>query len=134
MSTNQSVVAPVNDREVVPPLTSWKDIAQYVGKGIRTVQRWERELGFPVRRTNRAQKGVVLAIPREIDTWVKAQQFSDTGRSDRETLPPVSSSIAERKWRASIRESRASERTRKPATWISNDERRCVAQALVLLA
>ena len=28
-------------------LASWKDIAQYVGKGIRTVQRWERELGLP---------------------------------------------------------------------------------------
>ena len=76
----------VNDREVVPPLTSWKDIAQYVGKGIRTVQRWERDLGFPVRRTNPRQKGVVLAIPREIDTWVKSQQFSDTGKSDRATL------------------------------------------------
>jgi len=83
---NTLAIAPVNDREVVPPLTSWKDIAQYVGKGIRTVQRWERELGFPVRRTKPGEKGVVLAIPREIDSWVKSQQFSDTGRSDRTEL------------------------------------------------
>jgi hypothetical protein len=30
-------------------LSSWKDIAKYTGKGVRTVQRWERE-GLPVRR------------------------------------------------------------------------------------
>jgi hypothetical protein len=86
MSTNQSVVAPENDREFATVLTSWKEIARYLGKGVRTVQRWERELGFPVRRTNPGEKSVVLAIPREIDTWVKSQQSSDTGKSDRATL------------------------------------------------
>jgi hypothetical protein len=58
-------------------LTSWKEIAQYVSKGVRTVQRWERELGFPVRRTKRGTKSIVLAIPGEIDVWVQSQQFTD---------------------------------------------------------
>ena len=35
-------------------LSSWKDIAKYMGKGVRTVQRWERHLGLPVRRPNGA--------------------------------------------------------------------------------
>jgi hypothetical protein len=31
-------------------LTGWKDVANYVNKGIRTVQRWEGQFGFPIRR------------------------------------------------------------------------------------
>src|SRR5271154_1660579 len=84
--TNHLAVAPVNDREVAPLLTCWKDIAHYVGKSVRTLQRWERELGFPVRRAEAREKGTVLAIPREINSWVKSQQFSDGGGSDRATL------------------------------------------------
>jgi hypothetical protein len=56
-------------------LTSWKEIAHYVSKGVRTVQRWERELGFPVRRTKHGTKSSVLAVPGEIDTWVQSRQF-----------------------------------------------------------
>ena len=40
-------------------LSSWKDIARYMGKGVRTVQRWERHLGLPVRRPN----GVRIKVP-----------------------------------------------------------------------
>jgi predicted DNA-binding transcriptional regulator AlpA len=56
-------------------MTSWKEIAQYLGKGVRTVQRWERELGFPVRRTRRGTKSSVLAVHGEIDAWVQSRQF-----------------------------------------------------------
>ena len=52
-------------------LTSWKEIANYVGKGVRTIQRWENRFGFPVHRPN-GDKGVVLAIPEEIDAWVRS--------------------------------------------------------------
>ena len=75
--TNLRVMASVSDREVASVLTSWKDIARYVGRGVRTVQRWERELGFPVRRTKSRENGTTLAIPREIDSWVKSQQCTD---------------------------------------------------------
>jgi hypothetical protein len=88
--TNHPAIGPVNDPEVASVLTCWKDIAQYVGKGVRTLQRWERELGFPVRRTKPGEKGSVLAIPREIDAWVKSQQLTtaqqDSALSDRATL------------------------------------------------
>jgi hypothetical protein len=62
----------------IPVLTSWRDIARYLGKSIRTVQRWEGELGLPVRRTKQEGKAVVLAIPEEIDAWVHSQKFRES--------------------------------------------------------
>jgi hypothetical protein len=52
-------------------LTSWKEIAQYMGKGVRTVQRWEECFGLPVRRLNTNSHHAVLAVPEEIDAWVR---------------------------------------------------------------
>jgi hypothetical protein len=52
------------------PLTSWKEIANYLGKGVRTVQRWERELGLPVRRPSHNEKHVVIAFAAELDEWI----------------------------------------------------------------
>lgn len=52
-------------------LSSWKEIAQYLGKGVRTVQRWELELGLPVRRPKPNEKQIVLAFPDELDAWLK---------------------------------------------------------------
>lgn len=51
-------------------LTSWKDIARYMGKGVRTVQRWEQDFGLPVRRPMGSSKKAVLARPRDLDAWV----------------------------------------------------------------
>jgi hypothetical protein len=53
-------------------LTSWKEIASYLGKSIRTVQRWERELGLPVRRPNRHLSGIVIVDQQELDAWLAA--------------------------------------------------------------
>ena len=51
-------------------LTSWKEIASYIGKSVRTVQRWESELGLPVRRPNPGDRNIVLALPEELDRWL----------------------------------------------------------------
>jgi hypothetical protein len=51
-------------------LNSWKEIATYVGRGVRTVQRWERELGMPVHRPRRKNRTAVIGIPRELDAWL----------------------------------------------------------------
>ena len=53
-----------------PVLTSWKEIAAYLGKGVRTVQRWEEELRLPVRRPYGLDKHVVVALPEELDKWM----------------------------------------------------------------
>jgi predicted DNA-binding transcriptional regulator AlpA len=57
---------------VAKVLTSWKEIAQYLGKSSRTAQRWERELGLPVRGKREGSKRSVIAVPREIDAWVRS--------------------------------------------------------------
>jgi hypothetical protein len=51
-------------------LGSWKEIAGYLGKGVRTVQRWEREFGLPVRRPNGGQRRIVHASPEELNRWL----------------------------------------------------------------
>ena len=54
-------------------LGSWKEIASYLGKGVRTVQRWERCSGLPIHRPSGTSKGVVIAFPAELDQWVRRQ-------------------------------------------------------------
>ena len=52
-------------------LSSWKDIAEYLGRGIRTAQRWEQSLGLPVRRpTGATCKSTVAVQSEEIDAWL----------------------------------------------------------------
>lgn len=51
-------------------LTSWKEIAGYMGKGVRTVQRWEQDFGLPVRRPRGADKKAVLARSSDLDAWL----------------------------------------------------------------
>ena len=63
-----------NLSEVPPVLTCWKDIAQYLGKGVRTVQRWEQEFGLPVRRPNGIDhKSPVAANPGDLDAWLRTR-------------------------------------------------------------
>lgn len=40
-----------SDVEHLEILACWKDIARYMGKGVRTVQRREQQFGLPVQRT-----------------------------------------------------------------------------------
>lgn len=65
-----------------PPrvLNSWKEIAQYLGRGVRTVQRWEQFLGLPVRRPHGRSRSAVIAIPEELDAWLrKAHRNGESG-------------------------------------------------------
>lgn len=51
-------------------LSGWKDIATYLGKGVRTAQRYERDLQLPVRRPAGNVRGSVIALGSELDEWV----------------------------------------------------------------
>jgi len=65
-----------------PPqfLCGWKDIANHLGKGVRTVQRYERCMGLPVRRPAGKPRGSVLATKAEIDAWIAASPIRETFR------------------------------------------------------
>lgn len=66
-----------------PVLGSWKEIAAYLGKSVRTVQRWERNLGMPIRRPAAHNQGIVIAIPTDLDEWIQRQTPSAKGRNGR---------------------------------------------------
>lgn len=55
-------------------LDSWKAIAAYLGRDERTVQRWERKLGLPVRRLPGGRGTSVFAYAAELDAWLAANQ------------------------------------------------------------
>lgn len=52
-------------------LHSWKEIAHYLGRGVRTVQRWEREEGLPVHRQAHLKAPTILALTAELDAWLE---------------------------------------------------------------
>lgn len=58
-------------------LSGWKEIANYLGKGVRTVQRYERELSLPVRRPAGKSTGSVVATKAELDGWVSASPIRE---------------------------------------------------------
>jgi len=51
-------------------LTGWKEIATYLVKGVRTVQRWEKVYGLPVHRIGEDGGEIIYAFTREIDAWL----------------------------------------------------------------
>lgn len=53
-------------------LNGWKEIADYLGKGVRTVQRYELDLCLPIRRPAGRLRGSVIASRIEIEQWVMA--------------------------------------------------------------
>ena len=53
-------------------LNSWKEIAAYVGRGVRTVQRYEERLRFPVHRPAARKHSSVLAFSDEIELWLRS--------------------------------------------------------------
>ena len=53
----------------VKVLSGWKEIAKYLHRGVRTVQRWEH-LGLPVHRPTRSDRSAVTALAHELDTWI----------------------------------------------------------------
>jgi hypothetical protein len=58
----------------------WKEIANYLGKGVRTVQRYEHELGLPVRRPAGKSIGSVIGVKAELDGWVTASPIREAFR------------------------------------------------------
>ena len=51
-------------------LDSWKEIAAYLNRDVRTVIRWEREKALPVHRVPGGKRQAVFAFPAEIDAWL----------------------------------------------------------------
>ena len=70
--------SPLHERKLV----SWKGIAVHLGREIRTVQRWEKSEGLPVRRHEHLKKSTVYAYASELDEWFKKRQPADDPEAD----------------------------------------------------
>jgi Tol biopolymer transport system component len=55
-------------------LDSWKEIAAYLGRGVRTVQRWEREEGLPVHRLAHDKRASIYARRDELAAWWESRR------------------------------------------------------------
>lgn len=51
-------------------LDSWKAIAAYLRRDVRSVQRWEKDRGLPVHRVPGEKGGTVFAYTKELDNWL----------------------------------------------------------------
>jgi hypothetical protein len=73
-------------------IKSWKDIASYLGVGIRTAQRWTSERGLPVKQPGATRSTAVLAISDEIDRWLVETSIRRPNREVED--PELTASIA----------------------------------------
>jgi TolB-like protein/Flp pilus assembly protein TadD len=66
-----------------PRLESWGEIASYLRREIRTVQRWEKYQALPVHRLVIGKLGSVYAYRSELDKWYRERQPSvESGQQD----------------------------------------------------
>src|SRR6266566_8823777 len=82
--------SPLPDRKLV----SWKEIASYLGREVRTVQRWERPEILPVHRHEHQKKSTVYAYTSELDEWFKKRQPVDDPEADAAFIPEPETSDA----------------------------------------
>jgi TolB-like protein/Tfp pilus assembly protein PilF len=57
-------------------LDSWKEIASYLRRDVRTVQRWEKKEGLPVYRHLHDKLGSIYAYRNELTEWFNTRQQS----------------------------------------------------------
>ena len=77
-------------------LDGWKAIAGYLGRDIRTVQRWELSEQLPIRRLEHKRRASAYAFTSELDAWLAARTAHDgEGSPDLAAVP-----VPARGWRA----------------------------------
>jgi Tfp pilus assembly protein PilF len=73
-------------------LSSWKEIAAFVGRDERTVKRWEDSRGLPVRRVPGSGKSAVFAYEEEIESWIRSNDAAVPSSSP--PVVPATNSVA----------------------------------------
>jgi len=68
---NEAVTSPPHQWK--ERLDGWGKIASFLGCGIRTVQRWEKEAALPVRRLFKHRRSLVHAYRDELNYWLRAR-------------------------------------------------------------
>jgi hypothetical protein len=75
----------LQSRETSPPgserLDSWKEIAAYLGRQVRTLHLWEKAEKLPVHRHIHSKRGTVYAFKSELDAWKQARTLLYANRN-----------------------------------------------------
>jgi len=66
-----------DDPQLEPRIESWKAIAFYLQRDVRTVRRWEVSEGLPIHRHHHLARSTVYAFASELDAW-RAGRKPDT--------------------------------------------------------
>jgi serine/threonine-protein kinase len=74
-------------------LDSWKEIASYFRRDVRTVQLWEKSEGLPVRRQFHKKLGSVYAYRQELEAWLRDRSAHSSHHARSERLRGPSSEI-----------------------------------------
>jgi Tol biopolymer transport system component len=83
-------------------LDSWKEIAAYLGRGIRTVQRWEREEGLPVHRLAHEKRGSIYARREELAAWWESRRLTLAAPTSDVVHAPVAPRLERVTWTAAL--------------------------------
>jgi TolB-like protein/Flp pilus assembly protein TadD len=70
-------------------LDSWKEIAAYLGRSEKTVQRWEEKEDLPVHRLVHEKRGSVYAYTSELDVWRDRRKTANESALVDESRPPI---------------------------------------------
>lgn len=75
--TDVSLAGISGDQEPSKRVDSWKHIANYFRRDVRTVQRWERQEGLPVHRHSHRKSSSVYALRGELNAWWNSRDISN---------------------------------------------------------
>ena len=81
-----------------PVLNSWNEIARYLGRGVRTVQRWERELQLPVHRIGDGKRSPVYAVVSELKFWMVTSAAMQDLTKSRTNGTKAAASTQDKRW------------------------------------
>ena len=76
--------SPLSQDEAIKPqiLNGWKEIATHLGRGERTVKRWEAERQLPVRRVPGGGRAAVYAYSDEVEDWLRSHRLPAETQED----------------------------------------------------
>ena len=83
-SSGPAAQTPAPDR-----LDSWKAIAAYLNRDVRTVQRWEVNERLPVHRHLHQEGSTVYAIASELDRWCESRRIRSTPHDSNQVSPQL---------------------------------------------
>lgn len=76
-------------------LDSWKEIAVYLGKDLRTARRWEKKEGLPVHRQIHDKSSTVYSFKSEVEVWRMRREPKSQGKGSEADSSVAASATAQ---------------------------------------